>query len=145
MPTLKMGVGVPCFSVSIPLLQKNWFLKSLPSLMSCLTPSSNKTPLAHWGNGSCKINSLVTSISEVWIEWENVTMQLVDIQELSIADIDPTSHDWLLHHWLFPRLYLRSIPSGLEVKTLHFTSHPMQWKMLLYPGHKGKISAANST
>lgn len=108
------GLGVPCFSTTIPLLQKAR-LEKVASGATMLPPAvlhqEAFQSLSHRINQPCMMASaVVTMKEEVRMEWRNILARAIDGRDLCIADVDGASHEWLLRpSRVFPRLFIRGI------------------------------------
>lgn len=101
------GLGVPCFSTSIPLLQKAQLEKV--ALGATLVPTAVLQQEAFQSlmtliNQPCMmVSAVVPTKEEVRLEWKDILAQSIDGRDLCITDVDGASHEWLLRpSWVFP-------------------------------------------
>lgn len=95
------GLGVPCFSSSIPLLQASRLEKitAHPTTLFQMVQRQDAFGfLLRRMNQPCRINAaVVTTKAEVREEWRNVLLTSFDGREVGVPKIDAASHNWLLH------------------------------------------------
>lgn len=108
------GLGIPCFSTSIPLLQQKRFEKIATNPATIFQIIQRQDSFRTQGrrlNKPCRLNStVVTSKAEVREGWANMLSDSVDGKELRYPEVDKASHEWLLRpSRVFPRLHLRGI------------------------------------
>ncbi|KAL7975812.1 hypothetical protein Chor_008348 [Crotalus horridus] len=108
------GLGIPCFSTSIPLLQKKRFEKIATNPATIFQIMQRQDSFRTQGrrlDKPCRLNStVVTSKTEVREEWGNMLSNSIDGRELRHPEVDKASHEWLLRpDRVFPRLHMRGI------------------------------------
>lgn len=108
------GLGIPCFSTSIPLLQQKRFEKIAANPATIFQVMQRQDSFRTQGrrlDKPCRLNTaVVTSKAEVREGWGDVLSNSVDGRELRYPEVDKASHEWLLRPArVFPRLHMRGI------------------------------------
>lgn len=108
------GLGIPCFSTSIPLLQQRRFEKiatNPATIFQIMQRQDSFRTQRRRLDKPCRLNTaVVTSKTEVREEWGNMLSNSVDGRELRHSEVDKASHEWLLRpSRVFPRLHMRGI------------------------------------